>query len=202
MKLGNAIKLGALTVFLLAVVVSYTIPGIELGAIFEFLYYRVFDIPNEVLVEYFSAFPVSLPHNWPFGFFGDLFRSGSERPLQNYYAVAELVRGNLLSTSNAMFLGDAWADYSWVGVLFFPFAAGAVVRWIDIYAERNGKTDEWACLVAGCAFGILTLLSTAFTTALITGGLALIPFASLLFRKKRVTSTVVLMGERYEGPDR
>ena len=168
---------------LFSLVVNLTIPDLDIMGIFRFLYYRIFDIPNEVLIEYFSAFPYSLPHTWEYGVFGTLISPSGEVPLQNYFAVAELSRGSVLSSSNAMFLGDAWADYGWLGVVSFPFFAGVAVQSVDLYAARLGRTDEWACITAGCSFAVLTMLSTGLTTAFLTGGLALIPLVSILFLK-------------------
>ena len=177
------------TVALLVLIVKLSIPDIGLlEPVFRFLYYRIFDIPNEGLVEYFSAFPTSLPHGWEYGVFGPLVRPANVAVLPNYSAVAEITRSSLLSTSNVMFVGDAWADYAWPGVVVTSFTAGLLVRMVDFYSLRNGFTHEWACLLVGCAFSVFTMLSTAFSTALVTGGLLLIPFVSSLF-VRRVAGT-------------
>ena len=168
---------------LFAVVVSMTIPDLDLYSVFGFLYYRVFDIPNESLIEYFSAIPASLPHGWGAGLLPSLFHNDSSEWIPTYSAVAEVTRDSLDSTSNVLFIGDAWAEFAWVGVVLFSLLAGFIVRSIDIYAFRHGHSDESACLVAGCAFGVFTMLSTALNTAMITGGLALLPLASLLLSR-------------------
>lgn len=178
-------RLLLLAVALFSVTVWLTIPGIELGAIFSFLYYRVFDIPNESILEYFSAFPHTLRFGWEYGLFGPLGRSVQEVILPNYSAVAEITRESLVSTSNVVFIGDAWAEYEWLGIFVTSLMAGMLTRLIDLYSLRNGRTEEWACLIAGCSLGIFTMLSTAFSTALVTGGLALIPLLSWLFLRRR-----------------
>ncbi len=184
-RFKDTLRLGTLVILLFGLVVNFTFPDLDLSGILQFLYYRIFDIPNEGLIEYFAAFPASLRHNWEYGMFGSLHRG--EVPLPNYFAVAELSRGSILSTSNVMFIGDAWADYEWFGVVAFPFLAGVMVQAVDLYARRNGRTDEWACITAACSFSVFTMLSTALPTALLTGGLALIPVASMLFlRTSRV----------------
>lgn len=170
---------------LLTVIVKLTIPDIELLAVYRFLYYRVFDIPNEVLLEFFSAFPDSLKHGWEYGIFGSATRPPNEVTLPTYFAVAELTRGDATSSSNVMFVGDAWASYEWVGVIVTSFFVGLILRLIDLYAFRRGRSDEWACMSAACAFGVFTMLSTAFSTSLVTGGLLLVPFASALFVRRR-----------------
>lgn len=178
-------KLFILALFLLTIIVKLTIPDIEILTVYRFLYYRVFDIPNEVLLEFFAAFPDALRHGWEYGIFGTVSRPPNEVIQPSYFAVAELTRGDVTSSSNVMFVGDAWAGYEWAGVVFTSFLVGLILRFIDLYAFRRGRSDEWACMIAGCAFGIFTLLSTAFSTSLVTGGLLLIPFASVLFVRRR-----------------
>lgn len=166
------------TAVLFAVIVKATFWSLEVSTIYQFLYYRMFEIPNEVLLEYFAAIPATLPYEWGSGLFGFLRTGGGDESVPTYFAVAALTRGNLESSSNAMFIADAWAQFSWWGVAFFSFLAGAITRSIDLYAFGCGLTDESAVIVAACSYGVLTMLVTSLPTALITGGLALIPLFS------------------------
>jgi hypothetical protein len=159
-------------------IVKLTFPEEDLSQIFVFLYYRLLEIPNEVLLEYFAAIPASLPYEWGEGLFGFLRDSNGVAALPTYFAVAALTRGNLESSSNAMFIADAWAQFSWFGVILFSYLAGLISRTVDLYAFGRGFTDESAVIVAACSYGVLTMLVTSFTTALVTGGLALIPLMS------------------------
>jgi oligosaccharide repeat unit polymerase len=166
-------------VILFVAIVKLTFNDLDFASIFDFLYYRMFEIPNEVLLEYFAAIPASLPYEWGEGLFGFLRDENGAASLPTYYAVAQLTRGNLESSSNAMFIADAWAQFSWLGVALFSYLAGLISRTVDLYAFGRGFTDESAIIVAACSYGVLTLLVTALPTALITGGLALIPLLSL-----------------------
>jgi hypothetical protein len=132
-----------------------------------------------VLLEYFAAIPASLPYEWGEGLFGFLRDDNGVASLPTYFAVAQLTRGNLESSSNAMFIADAWAQFSWLGVVLFSYLAGLISRTIDLYAFGRGFTDESAVIVAACSYGVLTMLVTALPTALITGGLALVPLLSI-----------------------
>lgn len=180
LNLLSVAKLTTVALALFSLVVSLTIPDLDLAGVLAFLYYRVFDIPNESLIEYFSAIPALLPHGWGVGIFPSLLHTGASEWIPTYSAVAEVTRDSLESTSNVLFIGDAWAEFAWAGVASFSILAGFIVRSIDIYAFRRGHSDESACLVAGCAFGIFTMLSTALNTAMVTGGLALLPVLSAL----------------------
>lgn len=182
-RLSARTVLTGLTVLiaLSALVVKLTFAEIEGSSVFEFLYYRLLEIPNEVLLEYFAAIPATLPYEWGSGLFGFLRDQSSTDSIPTYFAVAALTRGNLESSSNAMFIADAWAQFSWMGVASFSFMAGAITRSIDLYAFGRGFTDESAAIIAACSYGVLTLLVTSLPTALITGGLALIPLLSFVF---------------------
>jgi hypothetical protein len=192
-------------VFSLTVVsVLSALPDLPAAGTLDFLYYRLFDIPNEALVEYFAAIPYALPHNWEYGIFGSLRHPPGQSPLATYFLVAEVTRGSILSTSNVMFVGDAWADYAWIGIIGFSFTAGFLVRGIDLFAGRRGRKDGWACIVVGCLYGVLTLLTTSLTTAMVTGGLVLVPIASLLFSRPGTQIHNSLQGpplsEKVESP--
>ncbi len=147
-----------------------------------FLFYRIFMIPNESLVEYFSAIPSVLPHTGG----GDsrwLAALTGEAPLAPTFSrVADVFRDRAgMSTTNAMFLGDAWAAFSWAGVAATGLLAGVALRTIDIVLiARLGKSAATIAAVTAGWFGVFVALSTAFQTALLTGGLLLlIPFAWL-----------------------
>ncbi len=180
-SLRGIARLSIAALLLLMMMTRVTLPELDLRAALAFLHYRMFDIPNEVLLEYFAAIPASIRHTWGMSFFDALRGRAHADTLATYFSVAELTRGSVMSSSNAMFIGDAWAQFSWPGVAVVSVAAGFLVRFIDLYGQRSGFTDQSACLVAGCAAGIFTILSTSFTTGLVTGGLAIIPVLSALF---------------------
>lgn len=175
--------LAALVLFM--AIVRLTFPELDLQAALEFLYYRSFDIPNQSLLEYFAAIPASIPHTWGSSVLAMFGIAQPKETLETYFAVAELTRDSTASSSNAMFIADAWAQFSWFGVVLVSTAVGLVIRLIDLYARRGGYSDQTICLIAGCAFGIFTILSTSFTTGLVTGGLALIPLISTFFVRRR-----------------
>lgn len=140
-----------------------------------FLFYRVFMIPNESLLEYFSAFPQHLAHTLGHDI-RPLAKLMGIEPLQsNYWRVAELHRGTPGSTTTAMFVADAWAAWAWQGVAAASLALGFLVRWIDI--ELIVKRGRSCATIAGIGLGhhgLFIVMSTSFQTALLTGGLTLI----------------------------
>ena len=82
--------------------------------------------------------------------------------------------------------------FSWLGVLVTPIAAGFATRGIDIeLIVRRGKSaGAVAGLVPGQC-GVVIAMTTAFQTALITGGLLLVlPLASWIGARRRRSPTV------------
>ena len=166
------------SILLFGAIVSATVPDLDVQAIASFLYYRTFDITNEVLLEYFAAIPHSIEHGYGAGIFSFLRGDTKGEYIPMMSAVAELTRGNLISTSNPLFIGDAWAEFGWFGIFSFSGLAGFILYSYDRYAFRNGNTDEAACLVAAGTYGIVTLVATALNTALVTGGLLIMPLVA------------------------
>lgn len=159
----------------------------ELLLVLDFLFYRVFMIVNEGLLEYFTAIPYVIDYSWgtQSSWIATLFQATPRLP--TYWLVGEVHRGVLGSTTTVMFMGDGWADFAWPGVVLTAFAAGSLTRWIDMQLiVRRGKTVSSVAGLALGHFGIFISLSTSLQTALITGGLALIiPLVNFL-RKENI----------------
>jgi len=174
-----------------------------LWAVLDFLFYRVFMIVNESLLEYFAAIPYVIEHSWgaQFSWIATLFQL--EPRLPTYWLVGEAHRGVMGSTTTVMFVGDAWADFAWLGVILAAFLGGALTRWIDI--RLIVRQQKSVLSVAGIAlghFGVFIALSTALQTALVTGGLLfVIPFVEVLSRR-RVSFDGAVQSFRSEGVSR
>lgn len=150
-----------------------------------FLFYRLLMIPNESLLEYFTVFPSQLPHTMGLDIRWLAKLMGTEPMQSNFWLVAETMRGVPGSATTAMFMADAWAAFSWAGVVGASFLFGWVVRWIDIQllVKRGCSCVTLAGLGLG-HYGIFIAMSTALQTAFLTGGLFLIvPMVALLERQ-------------------
>ena len=165
-------------------------PDRPLGEVIEdTLVYRTLMVPNEGLIEYFSAIPQVIDFawgrqlSWIFSFFS------STPTLPTYWLVGEVHRGVLASTTTVMFVGDAWADFAWFGVLTFPVALGFLSRTIDIYVLTRARKTIWS--VAGIVlahYGIYVAMNTALPTALLTGGLLFIIPLVFWFQRRTILS--------------
>jgi hypothetical protein len=154
-----------------------------------FIYYRIFEVPSEAILETFAAFPFRYPHTW----------GADIRPLATimgldyvpaYTIISQLWHNTKDATSNALFIADAWVDFSYAGVIVFSIIAGAVCRLIDAIYLVNGKTVLGIAIMAAVFAGVFTLLMSALNTAFLSGGLLLAPIvASVLVKAIRVLNS-------------
>jgi len=154
----------------------------EFIEVLDFLFYRLFMIANESLLEYFAAIPSIIDHSWGLQISWVAALLDEAARLPTYWLVGEVHRGVLGSTTTAMFLGDAWGDFAWFGVVIASFVAGALTRWIDIQLiVLRGKSVFTVAGLALGQYGVFVALSTSLQTAMLTGGLVLIvPIIRLL----------------------
>jgi oligosaccharide repeat unit polymerase len=138
------------------------------------VYYRVFEVQTQALLEYFAAFPFLHPYMW-----GTNLRPIAMLVGQRYMPAFSLVNfiwyGSFDNTNPSLFIADAWADFSYAGVILFSVIAGAVCRSIDAILLVRGKTVVAVAVLGATFIGVLTLLTTALNIALVSGGLLLAP---------------------------
>src|SRR5258708_4501689 len=154
-------------------------------AVSEVVYSRVFEAENQALLENFATFPFVHPHMW----------GANLRPVAMlmglpytpaFSIVAYTWYGNYDVTSPALFIADAWADFSYFGVIVFGLIAGAVCRSIDAAFLVHGKTFVGVAVLGSIFMGVFTLLVAALIVVLFTGGLLLAPIlAGLLVTASR-----------------
>lgn len=181
------IVLGA-ALALFGVAAAIAMPTLDsVGVVGQYLFYRTFMVTNEGLLEYFSAIPYVLHFSWgaKMGWIASLFGGGTD--LSNIWLVSQVHRGMLGSTTAVLFIGDAWADFSWIGVVLAPILLGFLVRALDIALIcRRGKSIAAIGALGLGQFGVSIALHTALQTTLLTGGLLFVlPFCFALAGRQR-----------------
>lgn len=173
---SSLVVLSAIILILYAVV-RLTISVYDNFGALGFLYYRIFEVPSESVLETFGAFPAKYPHTW----------GANIRPLAAmmeldyvpaFTIISQLWHDTKDATSNALFIADAWVDFSYGGVIVFSALAGATCRLIDLIFLVNGKTTIGIAMMAAAFGGVLTLLVSALNTAFLSGGLLLAPLVA------------------------
>jgi hypothetical protein len=174
-RTGLAMSLASFLV--LVVITRLTVSAYDDYGVLGFVYYRVFEVPTESLLETFGAYPFRYPHTW----------GANIRPLAillgkdytpAFSIVSQLWHGASGATSNALFIADAWVDFSYAGVIVFSILAGAICRAIDAIFLANGKTVVGIAVIGAVCIGIFTLLVSSLNTAALSGGLLLAPLAA------------------------
>jgi hypothetical protein len=170
---------GACLVALVLYAVTRLIMVLPEGTAVQTVYSRVFEAENQSLLENFATFPFMHPHMWgadirPFAFLMRL------QFIPGYSIVAHTWYGTYDVSSPALFIADAWADFSYAGVIVFSLIAGAVCRLIDAIFLVRGKTVVGVAVLGATFMGVFTLLVTALNTALLSGGLLLAPILAAL----------------------
>ena len=153
--------------------------------ILNFVYYRVFEVGNQALLENFATFPLVHPYMWGTNLRPVAMLMGLHF-IPAFSIVAHTWYGTYDVTSPALFIADAWADFSYAGVFVFSVIAGAVCRSIDAIFLVHGKTAVGVAVLGAAFLGVYTLLNTALNIALFSGGLLLAPIlAGLLVMASR-----------------
>lgn len=173
---------GALLILLLVYVSMRLIVIFPAGtSVLEAVYSRIFEVENETLVENFAVFPALHPFMW----------GTNIRPIAVLMGVPYSPSFNLVGytwygshavTSPSMFIADAWADFSYAGVLAFSIIAGGVCRGIDLAFLKPGKSVVAIAVLSATFMGVFTLLTTALNIALFSGGLLLAPLLAAMLR--------------------
>ncbi|OCK58347.1 oligosaccharide repeat unit polymerase [Bradyrhizobium sp. LMTR 3] len=166
----------ALTIFFPSIRIA--IPELDHSGTLNFFYYRAFDVSNAALLEYFAAFPERIPHMW----------GGNIRPIAgvwgleyvpSFNTVSRLWRSAAGSTTTAMFIADAWVDFSYLGVVGFSIAIGVFCRAIDVLL-LTGKTVAAVAGLASVFIGVYNLMISALPTSMLSGGLVLPPLLAII----------------------
>lgn len=141
---------------------------------FETVYSRIFETENETLVENFAVFPRLHPHMW----------GANIRPIAALMGWPFTPAFSLVAytwyqdhniTSPTLFIADAWADFTFAGPFVFSVLAGALCRGVDLTYLARGKSVVGIAVLATTFWGVLTLISTSLSIAMVTGGLLLAP---------------------------
>jgi len=180
-RLTWKVALGSLiaSVLVFVPIIRIAVPEVDYWEALDFLYYRAFDISNEALLEFFGAFPARIPYMWGANIRFLAFLLGHHY-VPSFETVSQLWRGTTGSTTTAMFIGDAWADFSYFGVALFSVVAGAVCRAIDLFLLKGGKTPLSVAILASVFIGVYNAMISALPTAFLSGGLLSAPAAALL----------------------
>jgi len=144
----------------------------------NFMTYRIFKEPNRVLNLYTEYYPKIYPHTYGLNI----------RLIYNVFGDGEFVSSDVIlsdgrGTLNAFFVGDAWVDFSYIGVIIESFFLGIYMAFLDhfVFKEKNLITKV---TLTSLVLGIFALPSVAMLACMITFGLLSVPILSKIIRLK------------------
>jgi hypothetical protein len=163
---------------IMVVLMAQSGTGINLWSAVVAIMNRIFYIPAYVLYYYYEVFPlhVNFLNGLTVGKLANLL--GKETfESANYvyrYIYPERIDSGL---ANAAFIGNAWADFGFVGVLLSGLVLGLLMQGAQILFFRSRKTVYDLAAYAFLIFGFWLANSTALPTVLLSNGVI---FALLL----------------------
>jgi hypothetical protein len=169
-----AFACGIATLAIFYPIIRVAVPEVDQLEAFSFFYYRAFDVSNQSLLEYFGAFPERISHMWGTNLRPIATLWGLQY-VPSFDVVSRLWRFSAGSTTTAMFIADAWADFSYFGVIGFSIIVGLICRTIDVVLLTGGKTVTGVAVLAAAFVGIYNLMISALPTSMLSGGLILPP---------------------------
>jgi len=95
-----------------------------------------------------------------------------------------------LGSYNAMFVGEAWADFGYYGVAVESFLLGIGLAVADLWVLSKGKSAEGVAAIVSIICGMVVLSASALQTSLFSGGILLIPFLAIVLRSVRLPRVV------------
>jgi hypothetical protein len=156
---------GACVLVLVLFAVTRLIMTIPQGiAGLEFIYFRVFETENQALLENFATFPFMHPYMWGANLRPVAMLTGLPY-IPAFSIVANTWYGTQEITNPALFIADAWADFSYPGVIIlFSLIAGAFCCSIDAIFLVHGKTvvSVTGLLLAPLLAGLLVTATRYF----------------------------------------
>jgi hypothetical protein len=172
--IGRTLILSVIMLAGVTLAVMIALPEIDSVGIVEWLGYRFFEVNNEVVYQTFYVYPRHLPHTWGMniGLIHNLFGTGE---LMSAHTSVANFFGAEGATFDSFFIGDAWVDFSYGGVLVMSLVVGFVVKAVDIVVTSLGKTPLCVALLGSGMYGLFQLEVTSAFTAFLSGGLLLIP---------------------------
>lgn len=161
----------------LAVIIA--LPQIEWADLLGWLGYRFFEVNNEGIYQTYYVYPQYLPHTWGMniGLVHSIFENGVLNPA--YSRVASFF-GAEGATFDVVFIGDAWVDFSYGGVVAISLLVGFAVKAYDLFAMGLGKSAITIALLGSGIYGLFQLQVNSAFTAFLSGGLILIPLMTLV----------------------
>lgn len=168
----------------LVVLLAQSGSGVNLWSAVIAILNRLFYIPAYVLYYYFEVFPEQVGHlnGLTIGKLASVLgRETFESANYVYrYIYPERIDSGL---ANAAFIGNAWADFGFIGVIVSGLLLGFLMQYCQILVFRSRKTLYDLATYAFLIFGFWLVNSTALPTVLLSNGVLFALFARVALNR-------------------
>ncbi|MDB5024595.1 MAG: hypothetical protein JWP78_2350 [Mucilaginibacter sp.] len=155
----------------------------------QLIAYRVFEEPIRVLELYPYFYPDIYPHTYGMNvrIIHELFSDAKFVPAQ------VVVSGGQFEnvTFNAIFIADAYVDFSYFGVIIQSVFVGYYLSYLDILIFRKNNYMRKA-LFASLLIGVFSLINAGIIVSFFAFGLFTLPVISYFLTKKRSNHNLML----------
>jgi hypothetical protein len=146
-------------------------------------------IPQSAVLLFLQTFPRFHPHLLGQSISFVQLLSGGDQVRGSYEYVMDWTHAT--GTPNSAFIGDAWADFAWYGVVGLSILVGFTIRGLESAILRMPRTPLFHGLYVAVLLAVVDLVSSSFWTTLLTHGLGLAPI---------IVFTIWVLGGRRPGP--
>jgi oligosaccharide repeat unit polymerase len=152
-------------------------PNTDYWGIMELLQYRMGGETTRTLQLYFYIYPDTFPHLLGFsssilsGLFGVKEVLDPSRVVRSYIAFG--TTDDATGSWNAAFIGTAWADFSFLGVVIQSMLVGMLLSYYHKWYLKDKSNPIVVGTYVSLAFSSINLAEGNLLTALLTGGLGL-----------------------------
>jgi hypothetical protein len=151
-------------------------PGVGYFEALHAIWYRLTIEPNRALQLYYYTYPNL--HPYLFGASSHLvakFLGYSVLPPHTYIPLK--IFGDSRTTWVCIFIGDAWADFGFLGTTVTSFVVGALLQWYNVWFARSKKT----AVVLGTYVALILAAAKLSSCGLFTSFLTFGVVSSFLF---------------------
>jgi hypothetical protein len=168
----------------------------------ELAFHRLFGANFDMLTHYMNIYAETLP--WGYGASFRPVASLLGVPLRDYsIEVVGVLNPNYigLTTYPTVFVGAAWADFAWPGVVVYSLLVGFYVRSIDLMIKSIRIQPMRFAVAAVCMVNIIFLLTAPVPVSLLTYGLLTLPLLALLCQIILTGGSRANTAERQRSPE-
>lgn len=156
-----------------------------IGIVYDLVLRRIYQVQADVSIAYFSIFPQRIDFLYGYGIRAiSLLLGDSAFQLANvvYLEMFQFDREyNESGWANTGYLGEAWADFGWLGVLLYSTIIAVAIKITESFIKNYKETSPEKSLVLNI-FSVYIVASLAFSSVFSSALLLMVVFGWLTMK--------------------